>query len=637
MNSLFGIVPLTEQPLQKELLESMAQSLASLNLLSNDCQTFINNFIGIGPIKVNGKLKIAMIGHLDNRAELFQFLGISSKEFDSIPDEIIIMEAYTKWKEQCFEYFRGAYAIAIWDNVDKRLICGRDHTGLRPFYYFLNSKYFIFSTNIIGIRELPILKFKLNEEMMASKLMPLAMNNSHTFFEGILRLPAASVLTLKEKNTSIKRYWAPQVNKQISFHSDNDYAVVLRELIVKAVHSRIQRTSPHGILLSGGLDSSAIAVIAARKLRDQGKSLFAVSSVLPENFNGVESDEREFIQEVLNQEDNIDISYIHGKYSSLMKGFENKVKMINEIPNAFHYMDTMLAQELVKHGVKTVLLGTEGDRAASYRSNDTLVRVFKQLQWKELSSLLLQIRQIENISISKLFFNRIFKYLFPSLYYQLLQVWKGKKLNVYAYHSPASSSLIEKYGLKGSELKKHHIHLLKQGFQKSLQKGLTYGTRLIESTFHTFSSYGQEACFPLWDKDVLEFIYNVPPKQFLVGGWKRSLFRRAMGGILPPKIQWRMCKGPYTPDFHRRVLTAESDIINYLETIQNDPTLKNYIEKYIDIQQIKQALSQVMPVSGWDEWEIKTQSVVMTGMLSLKYLMWLKKSECPDAEFINFQ
>jgi len=78
--------------------------------------------------------------------------------------------------------------------------------------------------------------------------------------------------------------------------------------------------------------------------------------------------------------------------------------------------------------------------------------------------------------------------------------------------------------------------------------------RLTGMWANRHGAYNMESGVPLYDKKIIEFMFDVPIEQYLAGGKRRSLLRRAMEGILPPEIQWRRDKLPYTPDFHNRII-----------------------------------------------------------------------------------
>ena len=77
--------------------------------------------------------------------ELRQKLNYS---FKSETDSEVLLASYIKWGESCLNYLNGMFSFSIWDNINKTLFVARDRMGIKPLYYFKNSKYFIFSSEI---------------------------------------------------------------------------------------------------------------------------------------------------------------------------------------------------------------------------------------------------------------------------------------------------------------------------------------------------------------------------------------------------------------------------------------------------------------------------------------------------------
>jgi asparagine synthase (glutamine-hydrolysing) len=134
-------------------------------------------------------------------------------------------------------------------------------------------------------------------------------------------------------------------------------------------------------------------------------------------------------------------------------------------------------------------------------------------------------------------------------------------------------------------------------------------------------AYAMESAVPLFDKQINEFMFDVPIEQYLAGGNRRSLIRRAMEGILPPEIQWRKDKLPYTPDFHRRIITEKK----YIEPMLND-SIYNFVWKYLDKSKIEQHLEGVKPVQNTGEWMTNGGNRVVQGIIAVCFFKWLNKN-----------
>jgi hypothetical protein len=134
----------------------------------------------------------------------------------------------------------------------------------------------------------------------------------------------------------------------------------------------------------------------------------------------------------------------------------------------------------------------------------------------------------------------------------------------------------------------------------------------------TGGRFSTDILCPLLDKRIIEFAARLPPEQFLVRGWPRSIFRRAMEGILPVRIQWRRTKGPFSPDFHRRVLSAKTKVHELLTDRGDD----DFVNRYINKSMIFKQLDNIKPCMGWDDWEVDTQRIVVKGVTATLFLRW---------------
>ena len=373
--------------------------------------------------------------------------------------------------------------------------------------------------------------------------------------------------------------------------------------------------------LSGGLDSSAIACIAARKLGESGKRLVAVSSVLPGDHSGIETDERHYIREVLEQEPNIDIHYVTGEDSGPLDWpeMEAGIREMEEPASAFHHMDRALCKAARDSGAHLMLWGLGGDFLSSYDGRDSLFWLVKTWQWSKAFRLIQQLQQVERIPAFKLVKRFILAPFAPEWLFNIHQrIIHGNRNPKGEETSPFTLDFVSQYrDVPGNQKIRpgRPSAIPHEGFIKKHRAGRF----LIEKENIRQSHYGLKAGFPCWDKRIVEFVMGVPPEQFLLGGWKRSLFRRAMEGILPPAIQWRRDKHVYIPDFHRRVMMAGPEILNFLDSIKDE----EYLHRYIDIRRIKNQLDRIRPVQGRKDWETATQTVVMNGLIFIKFLQWM--------------
>jgi asparagine synthase (glutamine-hydrolysing) len=215
------------------------------------------------PASLGGEFWITADVRLDCRADLEAMLDQAGcKVPGSAPDPELILHAYAAWGEKCVQHLRGDFSFAIWDARRKSLFCARDHFGIKPFYYAALGALLLFSNTLDCLRLHPDVSDELNDDAIADFLLfGLNCDPATTTFRDIRRLPPAHFLCVSPESTRLERYWSPPVDGRIRYRRVEEYVEHFGLLFLQAVADHL-RTSPVGIWLSGGLDSSSLAATA---------------------------------------------------------------------------------------------------------------------------------------------------------------------------------------------------------------------------------------------------------------------------------------------------------------------------------------------------------------------------------------
>jgi asparagine synthase (glutamine-hydrolysing) len=276
MSGIVGMYRRDGAPVERSLLQSLTHFLSSRG--PDRRETWTNGPVGLGhtllrtareslgerqPASIEGNLWITADARLDCRAELEAKLDSEGRKYQRpAPDPELILHAYAAWGEACVQHLFGDFAFAIWDARRRTLFCARDHFGIRPFYYADLGDHFIFSNTLDCVRLHPDVSDDLNEAAIADFLLfGLNCDLRTTTFKDIQRLPPAHTLTVSPEGTRVARYWSAPIGGRIRYRHADEYVERFQMLLQAAVADRL-RTSPVGILLSGGLDSSSIAATA---------------------------------------------------------------------------------------------------------------------------------------------------------------------------------------------------------------------------------------------------------------------------------------------------------------------------------------------------------------------------------------
>jgi asparagine synthase (glutamine-hydrolysing) len=215
------------------------------------------------PATLEERYTITADARIDGRAELIALLTNAGRNVrQKGPDSELILHAYAAWGEECVEHLRGDFAFAIWDSRWKTLFCARDHFGVKPFYFAQAGETFIFSNTLDCLRLHPGISGEVNERAIGDFLL-FGMNcdTATTAYRDIQRLAPAHFMTVSAAEIRTRRYWTAPTDGRIRYQRPDDYVEHFQSLMEAAVADRL-RTDRVGILLSGGLDSSALAATA---------------------------------------------------------------------------------------------------------------------------------------------------------------------------------------------------------------------------------------------------------------------------------------------------------------------------------------------------------------------------------------
>jgi asparagine synthase (glutamine-hydrolysing) len=276
MSGFVGVISADDAPIDRRLLQQLT---AFLIYRGPDAQAqWIDGSVGFGhallrtssetecrrqPLSLDGAVWITGDVRVDGRADLMKKLESErSHRLQTASDAELILHAYHAWGEDCVTHLLGDFAYAIWDGRKKRLFCARDHFGVRPFYYAETGGGFVFSNTLNCVRLHPAVSGKLNDSAIGDYLLcGYNQEPTTTTFADIKRLAPAHVLTWSAGSTHVRRYWTLPADGQIQYRRPADYVDHFRELWRTAVEDRL-RGDRVSVLMSGGLDSTSIAVTA---------------------------------------------------------------------------------------------------------------------------------------------------------------------------------------------------------------------------------------------------------------------------------------------------------------------------------------------------------------------------------------
>jgi asparagine synthase (glutamine-hydrolysing) len=571
-----------------------------------------------------GRLVLTADARIDNRIEVMAALGLNKFSSQKITDSRLILKSYEKWGQRCPEYLLGDFAFAIWDGFRQQLFCARDHFGVKPFYYYSDEHLFVFASEIKAILALSSVPRRLNKLRIAEYLTSQFDDTAITLYKGILRIPPGNYLTVRREGTQLKPYWSLDPQNQLCLQSDKAYTERFRELLTEAVRSRLRSVFPVGSFLSGGLDSSSVTCTARMLLSQNGGKILDTFSAV---FNQVpQCDERPYIDAVLAGGD-FKPHYIRGDLIGPLSDIDHVFRHQDE---AFYASNLFINWAIYKSakdkGVRIMLDGFDGDTTVSHGTGylrelatsghwislaqelrgiaKNIDRPYRALMWEYLWLFGLKSNADHTKVIPSL--HRLYTAFLRRTRPSTLRRTNQRKLSPILNQDFARNiDFYESHNTFLSESKTEnelHLSLLKWGV-------MPFTLEVLDRAAAAFSI---EPRYPFWDKHLIEFCLSLPPAQKIYRGWTRMILRRAMHGILPPKIQWRRGKSNLAPNFRHTFLTFEQRHLH--DTIIKDSFR---IEPYVNIKTVQQAYQRYLSGNAIDE---EVQAIWKSATLAL----WLR-------------
>jgi asparagine synthase (glutamine-hydrolysing) len=217
-------------------------------------------------------------GEVYNFTELRAELEAKGRHFRSDSDTEVILQSYRVWGKDCVSRWRGMFAAAIWDAARQELFLVRDRLGIKPLYYSYTNGQFLFASEVRALLETGLISREINLAALNTYLMFGAVQDPLTLIENVISLPAAHTLTVKASGIELREYWELPLECDDERDSIAATSERIAERLEEAVQLRLVSDVPLGVFLSGGIDSSALAMLMRRVSPEQVKT-FTISFV----------------------------------------------------------------------------------------------------------------------------------------------------------------------------------------------------------------------------------------------------------------------------------------------------------------------------------------------------------------------
>ena len=299
-------------------------------------------------------------GELYNYLEIKKDLESKGIKFSTLSDTEVILKGYQIYGKDLFNIMEGMWALEIYDKKKKETVISRDRFSEKPLYYYTTKDGLYFSSDVKAIKTLSKDSFAFNNRRLLSGLIcgfkSYYKKPEETFFEKIKNLPGGHFAVIDSLfNFTVKKYYSVNTKANLNLKED-EIIFNTKKLFFNAIRIRLRSDVPSAFCLSGGLDSSSLVSIAAKKFN------FKINS-----FSLIDNNDERY-----NEKKNIDlvVNDVDANHHEII--LENKSNNLDYLTNLIEYksaplstitsyLHSYLQKEISNKGFKVSFSGTAAD------------------------------------------------------------------------------------------------------------------------------------------------------------------------------------------------------------------------------------------------------------------------------------
>ena len=507
----------------------------------------------------DGTVQVVFNGEIYNFADLRSDLRARGHVFRSHGDTEVLVHGYEEWGDEVVSRIDGMFAFAVWDARHRRVLAARDRMGKKPLYFATILRagappLFAFASELKALLPVPGFDRRIDHEALCRYLVHEYVPAPHTIFRGARKLGAGQRLRLEVRTDrasepNIDRYWDLPFSTQPRPVSDSDAASELRGLLLAAVRRRLVADVPVGIFLSGGIDSSSVAALAAELAGPANVRTFSIG------FSDASFDESSHARRVArhlgtqHSEERLDAR-------ALLDILPTVVDFLDEPLADASIVPTYLLSAFTRRHVTVALGGDGGDELFSgYQT--FLAEAWGRLYFDHTPGLL---RRMAEAAVHLLPARTVYF----SLDFKANQFLQGGDIPGPRRHQRWMASFLPEQlpALLAPALRQEARRDPLASVDQREQEGpaRTAEDRLMDYYAHFYlagdvntkvdrasGAVGLEVRAPFLDTALVEFACRLPPEQRLRGRTPKYILKKAMRGRLPDDILDRKKQGFAVP------------------------------------------------------------------------------------------
>lgn len=562
-------------------------------------------------------------GYLTNRPEVIQALGLAQIA-RSWPDSALALEALIRWDAEAPERLLGDFALAAWHSTSQRLLLARDGVGQRPLYYHHSSRLFAFATTPAAILALPEVPWGVDVDRFALNLADLPTDPHSTFHKHVRCLPAGMIATVRDGRLTQRCYWRPERRTELSLPREDDYIEAARELFDRVVLDHLRVEGPVFSALTGGLDSSAVTVTAARQRPGhQVTSLTSLpaAGLTPADTPRFYASERPYVERITAQTPGLTPLYFEGPLAHRWDTDWTAMFQSTGVPwrNVMNlaWMGP-LRDHLSQQGGRVMLSGSMGNMTLSWDGQGTLPGLLRRGRWLQAMQQANALARHSGLPASRA--RQIWRNTFAPFVPESIKRLLGRPIAPDTQHLTALAPALWKTPalMEAQQIRRSMLRM--PGWQLH-QECLRERQTLLESAGLVRALHGIEVRDPTADRRLQEFCLSLPDSLYLHNGVSRRLARLSLEDRLPDEIIRNRRRGMQCPEYMHRL----SGLRPWLNERMDQLAGSSLARELLDLDRMKKLLAAWPSDNAHPEYLV----VLHRGLHFGQFLLWVERGGHP--------
>lgn len=516
-----------------------------------------------GPVTgADGRYMLVADARIDNRDELAAALGLSAAHAATLAEPALILAAVERWGEAAIARLVGDFALILWDETRRHLLLARDFLGQRPLSYHRGGRFVAVASMPKGLHALAEVPCAPREQALIEFLAGVPQHGREGYFAGVERVEPGHIVRLTPDGVTSEAFWSPPT-EPLRFARNSDYADGLREQLDRATASRLRRVGGNvGSHLSAGRDSSAVTTSAALLLDREGAQLTAYTAVPNPEARapaGRLGDEGPIAAAVAALYPNIDHRLVRSDDRSPLASLDRNFFLFERpVLNLCNLTwSEAIADHAKANGISVMLTGQLGNPTISHDGMPHLPALLARGRLVALFRLLRGLRGDGmrwrgGVAAAAGGF-------LPSRLWNGIARRRAVPVTRFAALTPSAVVGLGAQGIDGT------AQPWRDGVARRL--AILRGIDLGEVNKGLLGGWGVDYRDPTADRRVVEYCLRVPEEQFILGGERRSLARRAFGERLPAALLDERRGGFQGADWHIALARVQDDVREEVQRI----------------------------------------------------------------------